>query len=207
MFAAASCGSDNDRATGQPVNAVSASSSTSLSSSTSTSSFEGTVTNSAVASLPEPAAALDTVEKSEAPDDDATTTTQFASGPVHEWVRRNGEVFELNAIVGNLLGGLDGGELDQLLGASEACAELSAVLAERSSLDAVIGDQEQRFADVAATCASIAASLASGDAAKLAADHDTLAFEYESLAEIFNACDELMYIGDANEPTDTGPSS
>ena len=164
------------------------------------------MTSSVVASLPEPASAPDSVEQPEPPDANATTTTQFASGPVHEWVRRNGEVFELNAIVGNLLDGLDRGQLDQLLGASEACAELSAVLAERSSLDAVIGDQEQRFADVAATCASIAASLASGDVAKLATNHDALASQSELLAEIFNACDELMYIGDANEPTDTGPS-
>ncbi len=131
---------------------------------------------------------------------------QVPADPVHEWVRGRWEAFALNAALGVLLDGLDRDDLDELSGFAETCAGHALLLSQQSSLDAVVPNQEQGFADIASTCSSIAASLASGDSGELANTAATLAEQMDPLAEIFDACDELMYIGDANEPAATYPS-
>ena len=85
----------------------------------------------------------------------------------------------------------------------DQCVTEASDLAVRSSTDAVISDQAHIFGEIAATCSSMATALSSGDASALAQGRVVLEAELEGLKEIFNAFEELMMYGDANEPTDT----
>jgi hypothetical protein len=50
------------------------------------------------------------------------------------------------------------------------------------------------------------AAVSSGGATALAQGRPVLEVELDRLNEIFNAFDELMMFGDANEPIDTAPT-
>jgi hypothetical protein len=88
----------------------------------------------------------------------------------------------------------------------DQCVTLASDLAVRSSTDAVLADQAQIFDDIAATCSSMGAAVSSGGATALAQGRPVLEVELGRLNEIFNAFDELMMFGDANEPIDTAPT-
>jgi predicted translin family RNA/ssDNA-binding protein len=94
-----------------------------------------------------------------------------------------------------------------LSGDLDGCVTVASDLAGRSSTDAVIPDQVKIFGDIALTCSSMATAASAGDADALAKGRSDLESELDDLKEIFSAFEELMMIGDSNEPIDTTPTS